>query len=75
MIELSFTEFCLLLIISAMVLVGLFDWISRFAHWNSERRGRRTRFACRLCLSHWENSSREPVDVCPKCGRSCERSR
>jgi hypothetical protein len=75
MIELSFTEFCVFLIIAAMVLVALFGWISRFAHRNSERRGRRARFACRLCLTHWENPSREPVEPCPRCGRACERSR
>jgi hypothetical protein len=75
MIELSFNEFCLFLLIVAMLLVGLFDWISRFAHRNSERRGRRARFACRLCLTHWENRGREEVESCPHCGRSCERSR
>lgn len=74
MIELSFSEFCLFLLFAAMVSVGLFSWISRFAHVNAERRGRRIRLKCPLCLTTWEDRGRDAVVSCPHCGRDCERT-
>lgn len=73
MIELSLTEFCLLMLIAAFVLVGLFGWVSRFSHWNEERRGRRVRMVCDLCLEVWQDNGRERIRACPGCGRNCER--
>jgi len=73
MIELSLTEFCLLLLIAAFFMVGLFGWISSFAHWNAERRGRRVLMVCDLCLAVWEDSGCEKIRPCPGCGRNCQR--
>ena len=75
MIELSFMEFCVAIVISALVLVALFGWISRFAHFNAERRSRRSRFVCDLCLTTWQDEGREKSVDCPHCGRSCLRPR
>lgn len=75
MIELSFMEYCIAIVVGAFVLVALFGWISRFAYYNDERRGRRARFVCDLCLTTWEDRSREKRVDCPHCGRSCTRSR
>ncbi|MFM2170367.1 MAG: hypothetical protein RI957_596 [Verrucomicrobiota bacterium] len=73
MIELNFMEYCVAIIIGSLVLVGLFGWISRFAHFNNERRVRRARFVCALCLTTWEDRGREKFVDCPHCGRSCQR--
>lgn len=75
MIELSLSEYCLGMVISAFVLVALFGWISRFAHRNAERRGRRRRFVCSLCLTAWEDRTKEKIVDCPHCGRQCQRPR
>lgn len=75
MIELSLAEYCLLMVISAFLLVTLFGWISRFAHYNAENRGKKRRFACPLCLTTWENRSKAKIVDCPHCGRQCERAR
>jgi hypothetical protein len=74
MIELSLSEYCLLIICAAFVLVGLFGWISSFAHRNAERRGRKVRFVCSLCLTTWEDRGRDKIVPCPHCGRDSERS-
>lgn len=75
MIELSLSEYCLSMVIAAFILVALFGWISRFAHRNAERRGRRIRFVCPLCLTAWEDRTKEKIIDCPHCGRQCERQR
>jgi hypothetical protein len=75
MIELSLSEYCIAVIIGAIVLIGFFGWVSRFAHHNEERRGRRVRLVCDLCLTAWENRSREKVVDCPHCGRKCRKAR
>lgn len=75
MIELSLSEYCILVIVSAIGLIGFFGWISHFAHSNEERRGLRVRFVCDLCLTAWQDRSREKVVDCPHCGRKCRRAR
>jgi len=75
MIELSFMEYCVAIVVGAFVLVALFGWISRFAYYNDERRGRRSRFVCDLCLTTWEDRGRDKLVDCPHCGRSCQRPR
>ena len=75
MIELSLSEYCLAIIIGSFVLVAIFGWISQFAHQNAERRGRRARFVCDLCLTTWEDRTKEKFVDCPHCGRMCRRSR
>jgi hypothetical protein len=75
MIELGLSEYCLAIIIAAFVLVAIFGWISQFAHHNAERRGRRSRFLCDLCLTTWEDRGREKIVDCPNCGRKCQRPR
>ncbi|MFY7819113.1 MAG: hypothetical protein ACOVRB_12205 [Akkermansiaceae bacterium] len=75
MIELSFMEYCMAIVIGSLLLVALFGWISRFAYFNDERRGRRARFVCDLCLTTWEDRGKEKLVECPHCGRSCRRAR
>jgi len=75
MIELSFMEYCVAIVIGALVLVALFGWISRFAHFNDERRARRSHFVCDLCTTTWADDGRDQLVDCPHCGRSCKRKR
>lgn len=73
MIELSLAEYCIIIVIAALVLVTLFGWISKFAHFNALNRVRRKRRLCDLCLTVWEDDSKAKIIPCPKCGRLCER--
>jgi predicted RNA-binding Zn-ribbon protein involved in translation (DUF1610 family) len=75
MIELTLTELAAWSISVAMVLVILFEWISRWSHGNAERRSLRRRVCCRLCLQVIEEESRGRVFRCPHCGAENEKGR
>lgn len=72
MIELELSEYCIILVVGALLMVALFGWISRFAHRNAERRGIRKRFHCDLCLHVWEEGQRAKIAHCPHCGKACD---
>jgi hypothetical protein len=73
MIELSLSEYCVAAILLTIVFVALFSWISKFAHRNAEKRGKRQRFFCNLCLHVWQKDDGNNILPCPKCGRDCQR--
>jgi hypothetical protein len=75
MIELPLSDFCLMMIAAAMVIVGLCGWISLFAHRNAEKRGTRQRFQCDLCLTVWQEPHKTKIATCPNCGKSCSTNR
>jgi uncharacterized paraquat-inducible protein A len=75
MIDLTLTQFSVLVISLAMLVVVGSTWISRWSHANAERRGIRHRVICRICRHVFEDASRERHPQCPQCGAACERGR
>ena len=75
MIELTLTELAAGSIGVAMILAVFFTWVSRWSTRNAERRSRRRRASCRLCLQVIEDSSRDRIFHCPHCGAENERGR
>jgi ribosomal protein L37AE/L43A len=63
------------MIAAAMILVGLFGWISEFMHRNAEKKGIRQRFQCDLCLTVWQELHKTKIACCPHCGMSCAKNR
>lgn len=71
--ELTLNELVTGLVAGSMLLVLLFAFISR-----GHRLGGRARVSariviCRLCLHAYQQSGREPLSDCPKCGARNQR--
>ncbi|HSP41616.1 MAG TPA: hypothetical protein VLO11_01990 [Luteolibacter sp.] len=73
--ELTLTEFVLLVIFGTFVTVPCFAVISRTLHARAEARALKRRFICRLCLHAYEDFGRDRVVACPRCGAANERGR
>jgi hypothetical protein len=73
MIYLSLTELAFVVIGMALIVVAFFGWVSRWAARNAERRSLRHRIICRLCLAVFEDTGRQAVVDCPKCGAKTNR--
>lgn len=73
MIELTLTELAVAVMLAAMLLTGLFAWISRWSRGGAERAAVKSRVVCRLCLAVFEDTSRDEVLKCPACGAKTGR--
>ncbi len=73
MIELTLTELAFFAIGLPMLLLVLLVLKERRRIRRRERQAARDRVVCRLCLSVFEATSRDPVQVCPDCGGSTDR--
>jgi hypothetical protein len=73
--ELTLTEFALLVIAGSFLAVLCFTVVSRTLHARSEARSLKRRFICRLCLHGYEDFGRAMVVPCPRCGAANERGR
>jgi hypothetical protein len=71
--ELTLTEFVLLVISGSGLAVLCFAIVSRTLHAGTEARALRRRFLCRLCLHAYEDFGRAKVVPCPRCGSANER--
>ena len=75
MIELTFTEMAITVVVAALILTGGFSILSRWSHRAEERRATRRRMVCRVCGHAWENDSRERIVPCPACGTPNRKGR
>jgi len=73
--ELTLTEFVVVTLFGAFVLVLLLTMVSRTAHARAETRSAARRVVCRLCLHAFEDSGRGKIVHCPHCGAANERGR
>jgi hypothetical protein len=73
--ELTLTEFVLLVISGSCLAVLCFTVVSRTLHARSEARSLKRRFICRLCLHAYEDFGQGKVVPCPRCGAANERGR
>jgi hypothetical protein len=73
--ELTLTDFVLLVVFGTCFLVLILTAVSRTLHARSEARSLAERFICRLCLHAYEDLSHGKISACPQCGASNERDR
>lgn len=73
--ELTLTEFVLLVVFGTFLTVLCFAVISRMLLARSEARALKRRFICRLCLHAYEDFGRDRITSCPRCGAANERGR
>ena len=73
--ELTLTEFVLMVVFGTFLTVPCLAMISRTLHARREARALKRRFICRLCLHAYEDFSRERQAACPRCGAANERGR
>ena len=73
--ELTLTDFVLLVVFGACMLVLLFTVVSRTLHARSEARSLASRFICRLCMHAYEDHGHARVVACPRCDAHNERGR
>ena len=73
--ELTLTEFVLLVIFGTFLTVPSLAVIARILHARREARALKRRFICRLCLHAYQDFGRERRVACPRCGAINERGR
>lgn len=73
--ELSLTDFVLISLLAAGVLVVIFTLISRAYNAYSENQALTRRVICRLCLYAFEDDGRDKIVDCPHCGAANEKGR
>jgi len=71
--DLTLTDFVLLVVLGTCVLVTLFTVVSRTLHARAEARSLTSRFICRLCMHAYEDHGHSRVVACPRCGALNER--
>lgn len=75
MIDLTLTEFAVVVVGATLLFVSGAAFISRWSNANAERRGIRWRVVCRICRHVFEDRGRERHPACPRCGTANERHR
>ncbi len=71
--NLTLTEFVMLVFITAGALVVLFTMISRSVRVHAESRSEARRVVCRLCLHAFEAPTKDKIVKCEHCGATNER--
>jgi hypothetical protein len=66
--ELTLTDFVLLLVFGSALLVPIFSVVSRTLHARTEARSLHARFICRLCLHAYQDFGPGKIVSCPRCG-------
>ena len=73
--EITLSQFVLVVVFGCCALVLLFAAVSRFLHYRSEKRALRRRIVCRLCLHAFEDTGDALLIDCPVCHAANERKR
>jgi hypothetical protein len=73
--ELTLTNFVLLVLLGSFALVPILAVASRTFHSRTERRSIANRVICRLCLHAFEDTSHVHTVDCPVCGAVNEKGR
>jgi Zn finger protein HypA/HybF involved in hydrogenase expression len=73
--ELTLTDFVLLVLAGAGSTVLLLTMASRLFHARSEAQSLMTRVVCRLCLHAFEDRTHRDIVNCPHCGAANEKGR
>lgn len=73
--NLTLTEFVLILLLGSFGLMLFFALVSRLLHAKAERRSLANRVICRLCLHAFEDSSHVGTVDCPMCCAVNEKGR
>ncbi len=73
--DLTFTDFVLLVLLGSGGLVMALTLVSRTLHARAERRSLAQRVICRLCLHAFEDHNHARVATCPVCGAATEKGR
>lgn len=73
--DLTLTDFVLLVVFGTCILVPVFTVVSRTLHARSEARSLASRFICRLCMHAWEDHGHARIVACPRCGADNGRGR
>ena len=71
--ELTLTEFVLLVVFGSCLLVPFFTMVSRTLHARSEARSLQARLICRLCLHAYQDFGPGKIVHCPRCGAANQR--
>lgn len=73
--DLTLTDFVLMVLLGSFALVPIFALISRTLHNRVEKRALANRVICRLCLHAFEDTSHMRTVDCPVCGAVNEKGR
>lgn len=73
LMEISLSQFVLVVVLGSCVCVLGIAGVSRFLHYRSEKRALSRRIICRLCLHAFEDLSDALLVDCPSCRARNER--